>query len=168
MSRHYSQPNGFVGRNICYRIYVLADGALIPYGAIVAGSATLHLKPRDEFFGPVSLNQIVNNTFFHVERARDGTYPIRNFTTEIIRKFRSVVVRDWNAQYGDIVVGFESLVEVPRTGKLYLRDGWVDVGVTKGFTCKRVAGRGTDSWSGRRVWDTENLRPKRILVRRVE
>jgi len=46
-----------------------------------------------------------------------------------------------------------------------LRDGWEMVGQTKGFTCKRVAGIGTDSWGGKRVWDTENLRPKLVFIK---
>lgn len=28
-----------------------------------------------------------------------------------------------------------------------------------------VIKRGTDTWSGRRVWDTINLRPKRVFCR---
>ena len=42
----------------------------------------------------------------------------------------------------------------------------MEIGVTKGFTCKRVKGTGTDSWSGKRVWNTnpDELRPKKILM----
>ena len=46
MAVHYSEPGGFVGRNICYAI--MHEG--VYYGAIVGGSATLHLVGRDEFF----------------------------------------------------------------------------------------------------------------------
>jgi len=74
---------------------------------------------------------------------------------------------DWLTYYGDEVLGWETLVEPPRTGILYTRDGWTRVGVTKGYTCKRLAGKGTDSWSGRRVWDTKNIRPKLVFVREV-
>lgn len=81
--------------------------------------------------------------------------------------FRSTVCTDWFERYGNVVRGFESLVELPRTGEVYRRDGWVEVGITKGQTCKRVAGKGTDSWTGKRVWDTKNLRPKRVFVRNV-
>lgn len=45
MKGHYSQPKGFVGRNICYAIYYKD----IYYGHIVWGSATKHLKGRHEF-----------------------------------------------------------------------------------------------------------------------
>ena len=53
MAIHYSQPRGFVGRNICYRIEY--DG--ICYGSIAGGSSTLHLPGRDEFFGITKENK---------------------------------------------------------------------------------------------------------------
>lgn len=166
MAVHYSQPKGFVGRNICY--LVVHEGAR--YGSIVGGSSTLHLVGRDEFFGIAKpekqqrLLEIVNNIFYHVEPV-GGRYPLRNFTVKVLRLFRETITRDWEDKYGNKVTGFESLVELPRTGETYIRDGWTEVGITKGQTCKRVAGIGTDSWSGRRVWDTENLRPKRVFVK---
>lgn len=168
MATHYSQPKGFVGRNICYT--VMFDAKC--YGTIVGGSATLHLAGRDEFFGLTTINKqsslrtIVNNIFYHVEKI-DGRYPIRNFVSTTLSLFRFAIRNDWAEKYGDCVIGFESLVELPRTGTAYLRDGWTEVGVTKGYTCKRIGGQGTDSWSGQRVWDTKNLRPKRVFVRKV-
>ncbi len=152
MSVHYSQPKGFVGRNICYEI---SFGGKV-YGHIVGGSATKFLKGRNEFFGIEKVsNEIVNNIFFHIERSVG--YPIRNFAQECLQKFRSEIHKDWKEKYGDDVIGFESLVELPRTGECYRRDGWKLVGQTIGYTCKRTAGKGTDNWTGKRVWDTENL-----------
>ena len=166
MAVHYSQPGGFVGRNICYAI-MFGD---VYYGAIVGGSSTLHLVGRDEFFGLTKenkrqfLRQIVNNIFYHVEK-KDGKYPVRNMVPAVLEMFRNRIMGDWWTKYGDAVLGFESLIELPRTGEAYKRDGWIEVGITKGQTCKRVAGKGSDSWTGRRVWDTKNLRPKRVFVR---
>jgi hypothetical protein len=157
MAQHYSQPLGFVGRNICY--VIVFDG--LCYGAIAGGSATRFL-PNREVIG--SLNNGVNNIFYHVER-RNGQYPIRNFTAAVLGLYRSRIEQDWLDSYGDDVRWHETLVELPRTGDCYRRDGWSLVGQTKGYTCKRTAGKGTDSWSGRRVWDTDNLRPKLVLVR---
>ena len=169
MAIHYSQPKGFVGRNICYAI----THKNIYYGAIVGGSATRFLPGRDEFFDiPAAqkmhlLKHLVNNIFYHIEPG--AGYPLRNFTTRVLTLFRQTVEVDWLAKYGDVVGGFESLVEFPRTGETYKRDGWVEVGQTKGFTCKRVAGKGTDNWSGKRVWNTDpsQLRPKRVFVRGI-
>lgn len=163
MAVHYSQPKGFVGRNICYAIW---DDDVY-YGHIVAGSATRFLPGRDEYLGRPArdiLNQIVNNIFFNVQKVL-GKYPRRNFVPSLLAQFREVVTEDWRLKYGDEVLAFESLIELPRTGEAYRRDGWTEVGVTQGFTCKRTSGKGTDSWSGRRVWDTKNLRPKRVFMR---
>jgi len=155
MARHYSQPKGFVGRQLIYAIWV--DG--VGYGAIAAGSATLHLPGRSEFLDASNLDAIVNNTFFHIE----GPYPMRNFAQRVVAEWRARVLIDWPAIYGDAVAGFETLVELPRTGEIYRRDGWTEVGLTKGLTCKRVAGKSTDGWSGRRVWGTGT--PKRVFCR---
>lgn len=166
MKRHYSAPKGFVGRNICYEI--THDGHC--YGHIVGGSATRHLPGRNNFLGldaTKRLNDIVNNIFFHIE-PKDGKYPFRNFSTAVVKAFEDHIVLDWKTKYGNDVIALETLVEVPRTGECYRRAGWTQVGVTVGYTCKRVAGKGSDNWTGRRVWDTKNLRPKNVLIKKVE
>ena len=157
MLRHYSKPKGFVGRQLHYAVSVGG----VRYGAICAGSATLHLPGRGEFLGAQRLNCIVNNTFFHIE----GPYPLRNFAQQCVAAWRLRVLVDWQNQYGDRVGGFETLVELPRRGDVYLRDGWTEVGLTKGFVCKRVAGRSSDGWGGRRVWGVGAQ--KRVFCRRV-
>jgi hypothetical protein len=164
MSVHYSAPKGFVGRNICYSI----ECNNIYYGHIVAGSATRFLPGRHNFLGTSKkdLNRIINNIFYHIE-PMFGKYPRRNFVSYVIKKFREAATVDWLKKYGDIPVGFESLVELPRKGTCYIRDGWELVGQTKGFTCKRVAGTGSDSWSGKRVWNTKNLRPKLVFCKKA-
>lgn len=161
MEIHYSQPKGFVGRNLCYAI--LYDGRY--YGHIVGGSATRFLPGRNEFLeiDISQLNLVVNNIFFHIHKV-DNRYPRRNFVPFVIEKWTGVVAADWEVKYGDSIVGFESLVELPRTGECYRRAGWTKIGQTKGYACKRVAGRGTDNWTGKRVWDTENLRPKWVYT----
>lgn len=82
----------------------------------------------------------------------------------MLREYRKTIEADWKQKYGDDVLWHETLVELPRTGDCYKKDGWRLVGQTKGYTCKRIAGNGTDSWTGKRVWDTENLRPKLVFV----
>lgn len=163
MANHYSKPKGFVGRNICYAI---TDELGNYYGHIVAGSATLHLKGRHEFLNTSrkDLNNIVNNVFFNCKPV-ESKYPTRNFTSKVVKLFCETVSKDWYDKYGDRVLGFETLVEAPRTGELYLRAGFTLVGETVGYTCKRISGVGTDNWTGKRVWDTENLRPKIILCK---
>lgn len=166
MKEHYSQPKGFVGRNICYAV-VYKDRY---YGGIVGGSSVAHLNGRDFFFdswlGPEwwHRERIVNNVFFHIKPV-DGEYPIRNFAQRVLAAFRDRIILDWRREYGDHVVGFETLVELPRTGEVYRRDRWKEVGRTIGYTCKRTGGVGTDTWTGKRVWNTTDLRPKLVLCR---
>lgn len=156
MSIHYSQPRGFVGRNICYAIMV--DN--VCFGTIAGGSATRFLPGR-EVIG--TLNNGINNIFFHIEK-QGGAYPLRWFSAAILAEYRKVVEKDWKEKYGDNVFWHETLVELPREGQCYKKDGWSEVGITKGYTCKRIGGQGSDSWTGKRIWDTTNLRPKRVFV----
>lgn len=164
MENHYSKPKGFVGRSICYRITYNWQ----TYGHIVGGSSTKFLPGRNEFFDSIyknwELNNIINNIFFHIE-PKEGKYPIRNFSQKVLELFQKTIKRDWEYKYMDKVLGFETLIELPRSGEIYKRNGWLNVGQTKGFTCKRIAGIGTDSWSGKRVWNTTDLRPKLIFVK---
>lgn len=164
MEVHYSKPKGFVGRNICYAI--MYDK--VYYGHIVGGSSTLHLPGRHEFLCTDKnlLNNIVNNTFYHVEKV-NNEYPKRNFTTLVLKEWIAQISNDWHQKYGNTVLGFESLIELPRTGECYRRAGWTQVGQTVGYTCKRTCGTGTDNWSGKRVWNTKELRPKLVFCKRA-
>lgn len=163
MKSHYSKPKGFVGRNICYAIYWNEEYL----GHIIGGSATRFLPGRNEFLNSTleDLNHIINNIFYNIRAPKEG-YPKRNFTSYVVRTWQAEIAREWKRKYGDFVLGFETLVEKPRKGTLYKKAGWRVVGETKGYTCKRIGGEGSDSWSGKRVWDTENLKPKWVLCDR--
>ena len=166
MANHYSLPGGFVGRSIVYRVSVGG----ISYGYTTAGSATRYLVGRAAFLCEDDcplLDRLINNTFFHIERV-DGKYPMRNFIQRVILMWEKIAVTDWRRKYGDDPVAFETLVEPPRTGECYLRAGWTLLPeMTKGYTCRRTAGRGSDSWTGKRVWNTTDLRPKHVLMKMV-
>ena len=161
---HYTESNGFIGRTIIYKI--LFNNQL--YGFIVAGSATKNLPGRENFWGNLPLNSIVNNTFFQIKKV-NGKYPIRNFVPYVLKHFRFAACQDWLKKYGDPVLGFETLVELPRTGEIYIRDGWTEIGITKGYTCKRWSeksfGESSDSWGGKRVWNYTELKPKRVFAK---
>lgn len=157
MKNHYSQPKGFVGRQLIYKIY--ADDRLC--GAIAGGSSTLNLPGRSDFFGDAfDINGIVNNIFFHLIPNGD-----KNLGTKVLKLWRKQVAIDWEERYGDKVVGFETLVELPRNGAVYKADNWTQTGQTKGYTCKRVGGGGQEKWTGKRIWDTTNLRPKLVFCK---
>lgn len=165
MWTHYSTPNGFVGRNICYLIYYKE----VRYGSIVGGSSTQFLPGRETFFAKkgiplLQLNEVINNTFFHINKV-EGKYPEHNFVPKVLSTFRETITRRWIEKYGDFVIGFEALVELPRTGECYMRDKWHLVGLTKGMTCRRVPGKGHEEYTGRRKWDHTNLVPKHVFCR---
>lgn len=166
MQKHYSQPKGFVGRNICYAVWHNNKY----YGHIVGGSTPRYLPGREAFYKIVhvddlDLNSIVCNLFYHVEKV-DNKYPFRNFTIKILKEFMKQCSRDWFERYNNKVTAFEALVELPRTGEIYKRSGFSYLGTTHGYGCKRPGtsshGR-TDSYTGMRVWDTVNLRPKLVF-----
>ena len=77
------------------------------------------------------------------------------------------MISDYKEKYKDEVKWFETLVEPPRTGELYIKGGYTLVGITKGFTCKRVNGKSSDKWSGQRIWNREVLKPKLVFIKRV-
>lgn len=158
MRVHYSQPRGFVGRQLVYRIRFNDE----LYGAIVFGSAVKHLPGR-RVIG--SLNNGLNNTFFHIFKVRDR-YPLRNFVPFVLLAAEAEATQHYARKYGDSVFWLESLVELPRTGDLYKRAGYQEVGLTKGYCCKRIAGASTDTWTGRRVWTvgTQKRVFQKILV----
>jgi hypothetical protein len=162
MQRHYSHPGGFVGRRIVYEVWCNNRR----WGWITSQSATKNLPGRDRFLKRRAsriLNRIINNGFFHLDRDLSGNYPIRNFVPAVIGEWELTSPKDWIAKYGDQPVAFETLVELPRTGECYRRAGWRRVGRTKGMTCRRVAGRSTDGWSGRRIWTRG--RPKLVFMK---
>lgn len=161
---HYSHPKGFVGRQLFYRI----DYDDITYGYIGFGSATRHLAGRPHWYvDTIGLNHGLNNTFYHVYRV-NGKYPCRNFTVQVLLRAENAAREDYERKYFDRVRWLETLVELPREGRLYRMAGYEEVGLTKGFTCKRIAGQGSDGWSGKRVWDLQNLRPKRVFIKFLE
>ncbi|HWB02957.1 MAG TPA: hypothetical protein VG796_08040 [Verrucomicrobiales bacterium] len=180
---HYSEPGGFVGRFLGYGVWCGSEYI----GVIVAGSATMHLVGRNDYFGvtPADLNRIINNTLFHVERPwgvppfrygvtgfgisieeRRRPYPVRNITNLVLSEWRTRAARDWEETYQDSVIGFETLVQVPRTGEVYRRDGWSLVGETKGFTCRRTGGISqSEKFDGRRIWTFDPTKRKLVFCR---
>jgi len=164
---HYSQPNGFMGRVFIYEIWY--DGVF--YGHIVAGSATRGITPPQPLQKNEHLNHIINNTFFHIEPDPRTGYPTRNFSSFVLESFLARAQTDWeeepfsNGKHYK-VWAFETLVDPnrgegmdPRTGEVYRRVGFEEIGMTKGYECWRE--------EGERVWSKEPTCPKIILWRWV-
>ena len=184
-SQHYSNPKGFVGRFVAFAIH--AEEQFL--GVIVGSSATLHLPGRDRFKEDLggNLNSIINNSLFHIRKPRGWPpfsyhygplglevsetrrpYPIRNVTSRVLGEWRLQVIASWEKRYGDDVIGFETLVQPPRTGETYRRDGWSLVGRTKGFCCRRVSGRSkNEQFTGKRIWKFDPNSQKLVFNRPV-
>ena len=107
------------------------------YGHIIGGSCTLNLPGRNEFFeiDKSSYTKIINNIFYHIRKV-NNSYPMRNFTTKVLQAWRESMEKDWKSKSGDSVLGFESLIEPPRTAELYKKDKWTYLGKTKGKLVK--------------------------------
>jgi len=163
MAVHYTHPKGFVGRQLFF--HITWAGTL--YGCIAFGSATRYLPGRPT--SVADLTHGLNNIFYHIEK-QDGRYPCRNFTTRALLLAEPLAIAAYETRYHDAVWWLESLVELPRTGDLYRKAGYREVGITKGYTCRRVGGNVlTEVFDGRRVWnmDPNSLRPKRVFLKDV-
>lgn len=131
---HYANIQETIGRQLHY--LVLYHGHIV--GAITAAQSIWSSKPRDVFWGLNTLNRefllnnIICNTFFRLEGR------VENLGTRVLRLWRIQSARDWEQEYGDRVMGFETMVEPPRTGAMYLADNWVYVGDTAGFKKSRA------------------------------
>lgn len=131
-NRHYVENHGAVGQQLHYLIVV--DGRCV--GIISAGSAAYAVKCRDDYFGinkdnrQVALNGIVDNTVFRLE------YNVPNLGTQILKKWRKEVQKDWLQKYDVRVAGFETFVveNERRKGAMYKADNWTFVGETQGST----------------------------------
>ena len=130
--RHYVPNHGAIGQQIHYLIWL--DGECV--GIISGGASAYAVKCRDDFFGlnkdnrQVALNGVVDNTVFRLEKN------LPNLGTQILRRWREQIARDWEAQYGVKVCGFETFVieNERRKGSMYLADNWTFVGETNGST----------------------------------
>lgn len=160
MRNHYSMPKGFVGRQIFYLVKI--NETVV--GAIGWGSVTRHLPNR-----PILGNLLhgMSNIFYHIEKPVLG-YPSRNFTTKILLLSEQLACVEYSKKYTQKILWVESLVELPRTGALYKKAKYTHVGTTVGYTCKRTSGLSSDTWSGKRVWDTKNLRPKLVFYKALK
>ena len=85
-----------------------------------------------------------------------------------MKAWREKINVDWLNKYGNKVIGYESLIEPPRTADLYKKDKWIMVGKTHGYTCRRIPGKEKGLFkTGKRLWDRKNLKPKLVFCRGI-
>ena len=138
---HYVGSKGTVGRQLHYIVYY--DGKAV--GGISAGSAMFANRHRDKFLNvsdqekKTGLRNIVNNTMFRMKRP-PNELPL---ATDVLKVFKTTIIKEWFRRYGDHVRAFETLVEPPRWGGIYKLDGWTKIGKTAGLGARRPEGHGT-------------------------
>jgi len=130
-NRHYVPNNDCIGRQIHYLIF----NNNIPIGIISGASTAWSVKSRDAFFGDkFNRNLIINNNVFRLEDHQ------KNFATQIVKMWRYQIAKDWNDVYGDVIIGYDTFVEPPRTGALYKADNWTCTGETSGISKRHHGG----------------------------
>lgn len=125
----YVPSTHYVGRQLNYSIW--CQGHEIGFTGI--GSAILAMGGRDKFIGWTKQQRMAHIT----NVANNWRYTlINNLPPNTGSKVLGLVTRrareDWKNRYGDELVLLETLVELPRTGKVYIAAGWKPVGNTIG------------------------------------
>lgn len=166
IKNHYAGQKGLPpGR--CLPLKIVVEGKT--WGYIAASSCTyVNIGNRNSYFEvskEKAWQEIVSNSFFHVDRDKDNEYPCRNFVPTILKLWRKRVERYWRMKYGIGIKGFETTIGLNenRSGGSYERDHWVKIGMTKGMS----RGCGCGKYSGKGGWRA-NGNPKLVMVRRIE
>ena len=126
-------------RRINWLVYETKSGNLI--GAIGVSSAVIALSMRDSYIGwnaeqrIANLNKVANNYRFAVIN--------ENITLDcagsiILKALRHTSRYRWQHKYNDPLVLLETYIKPPWQGTVYVADNWIRVGITKGFSIKKV------------------------------
>jgi hypothetical protein len=121
------------GRKICW---LIEDSGSEVLGAIAVHSATLTIKPRDQFIGWSqvqklrNLNKVANNYRFALKGHGIGS--------QVLALMEREARREWKKRYGDPLVLLETFVQPPYEGTTYKAANWTLVGMTKGCAVRRA------------------------------
>lgn len=131
-------------------------------GAISGGAAVFSVPARNQFFRFPKLQAryhrdcperpcqhdhiqaIVDNTLFRL--VTDDS--VKNLGSATLRVWREASAILWREIYGVPVIGFETFVDgdapegVPRDGRMYKADNWIDLGRTDGRSKQHTKARG--------------------------
>jgi len=129
MFHSYKQTTNFVGRQINWLI--MCNTSCI--GVIGLGSSVMAMKPRDKFIGWDKDTRLNNLT----KTANNWRFTVlpnapKNTGSKSLSLLLKLCKKEWMKKFGDKLVLLETLVEPPRNGGVYLANGWVNVGHTKG------------------------------------
>jgi len=129
MFHSYKQTTHFVGRQLNYLI--MCKNSCV--GVIGLGSSVMAMKPRDTFIGWDKETRLQNL----VKTANNWRFTVtplapKNTGSKALSLLLKICRNEWKKTYGDTLCLLETLVEPPRNGGVYLANGWVNVGETKG------------------------------------
>lgn len=135
----YIQHTRTPTRRINWLIYEQSTNNLI--GAIGINSATLNLSSRDKLLNCSNeeklkiLNNFGNNYRFALIREN---ITIPNAGSQVLKVFREEARKEWKNKYGEDLLGIETFVKPPWSGSVYKADNWQELGMTSGWTAKRL------------------------------
>jgi hypothetical protein len=138
-------------------------------GAVGISSATAAIKLRDDYIGWTReqrlnhLRHVANNSRFCLVKAR---ITVPNAGSQILRLLRFEGPKCWKRKYGDELVMLETFVdpghdndrlpaasELPRNGAIYRADNWVLLGMTGGYSIRKLP---------MAMWKKENTKRGRL------
>jgi len=129
MFHSYKQTANYMGRQVNWLI--MCQGVCL--GAIGLGSPVMAMGPRDKYIGWDKETRLKNL----VKVADNWRYTLKpeapkNAGSKVLSLMMKKCRAVWKEKYGDNLVLLETLVEPPRKGTIYLANGWINVGTTKG------------------------------------
>lgn len=137
---HYPGSKGIMGRSLNYLIRL--EGVVS--GIIGFNSPPLNYKKFRAFFGTTNEKEFVNNNVFRLICHE------KNLATRVLKMAKRRVALDYEAKFGETLLGFITFVEPPRTGGIYKGDNWTSLGETEGKCCKK---RDMTAWTNKE-WGT--------------
>ena len=107
------------------------------YGVIGINSATLAIGVRDKYIGwdkTARLKNVVKvaNNYRYCLMGGDNVS-----SSGVLSLLHTESRKVWKDKYGDNLVLLETYVEPPYDGHSYLAAGWVNIGMTKGFSIQK-------------------------------
>ena len=125
----YKQTANYMGRQVNWLI--MCQGNCL--GVIGLGSPVMAMGPRDKYIGWDKTTRLKNL----VKVADNWRYTLKpeapkNAGSKVLSLMMKECRKVWKEKYGDNLVLLETLVEPPRKGTIYLANGWIKVGITKG------------------------------------
>ncbi len=109
-------------------------------------------KQIGDLKGLITNSMISNGLFRMLVPTRE--YPCVDFTTAILEVCERALPKDWKGKYPGVgrIIALETLVQLPRLGRLYVKNGWRLLTLTKGVELRRSSAVGPQEVSSGEGW----------------